>query len=76
VLIAKVEKKAGVSREWLLDQFVANYERAMQATPVLDAAGNPLGEFRYHGNVANKALELIGRTLGVFVDRKEVGEPQ
>ena len=74
-LIAQVEKKAEVSREWVLDQLVRNYERAMQAKPVLDQDGTPVGEFRYQGNVANKALELIGRALGVFVDRKEVGEP-
>jgi hypothetical protein len=33
-LIAKLTQKAEISREWLLDQLVANYERAMQATPV------------------------------------------
>jgi hypothetical protein len=33
------------------------------------------GEFIYNGSVANKALELIGKELGMFIDRKEVGGP-
>ena len=59
-----------------LNGLVENYERAMQIRPVKDENGKVIGgEFRYNGNVANKALELIGRALGVFVDRKEVGQP-
>jgi phage terminase small subunit len=54
---------------------VENVERAMQAAPVLDAKGNPTGEYRYNGGVANRALELIGKENGMFVDRKEVGGP-
>jgi len=33
------------------------------------------GAYVYNGRVANKALELIGKELGMFIDRKEVGEP-
>ena len=34
-----------------------------------DRDGKPTGEYQYQGNVANKALELLGRHLGMFVDR-------
>jgi hypothetical protein len=33
------------------------------------------GEYSYNGSVANKALELLGKQLGMFIDRKEVGGP-
>ena len=33
------------------------------------------GEFVYNGSVANKALELLGKEPGMFIDRKEVGGP-
>jgi hypothetical protein len=33
------------------------------------------GEYVYNGSVANKALELLGKEFGMFIDRKEVGRP-
>jgi hypothetical protein len=51
----------------------ANVERAMQAEPVVDAEGVPTGQYVYNGNVANKALELLGKEQGMFIDRKEIG---
>src|SRR5262249_21855185 len=54
-------------------------ERAMQAEPVRrksgDAEEEVPGEYVYNGAVANKALELLGKELGMFIDRREVGEP-
>jgi len=52
-----------------------NVERAMEAFPVLDAAGNPTGKYVYNGNVANRALELLGKEQGMFIERKEIGRP-
>ena len=52
---------------------VENVERAMQAVPVLDRQGNPTGDYTYQGNVANRALELIGKEYAMFIDRKEIG---
>ena len=48
-----------------------NYERASQAVPVTDREGEPIGEFKYEGSVANRALELIGKELGMFIERTE-----
>src|SRR5262249_8271943 len=60
-------------------KLVENVERAMQAEPVRRKAGDTeqqlAGEYVYNGSVANKALELIGKEIGMFVDRKEIGEP-
>jgi hypothetical protein len=33
------------------------------------------GRRTYNGAVANRALELLGKELGMFIDRKEVGSP-
>ena len=55
-----------------LDQLVENVKMAKQAEPVLDHEGKPTGEYRQNLPAANKALELLGKELGMFVDRKEV----
>jgi phage terminase small subunit len=46
-----------------------NHARAMQIEPVLDRNGVKTGEYVYAGSVANRALELLGKHLGMFVDR-------
>src|SRR5262249_20570264 len=51
---------------------VENVRRSMQAVPARDGDGNPIGEYRYEGAVANKALELLGRHLGMFVEKQEI----
>jgi len=42
----------------------------MQAVEVTDAEGNRTGVYTYQGAVANKALELLGRNIGMFKDDK------
>jgi len=74
-VIDKVVATTGVSKSWVIAKLVENVERAMQAKPVLDAQGNPTGDYTYNGNVANRALELIGKEQGMFIERKEVGKP-
>ena len=71
-LSAKRAKKLEVSAEWVLRKLVKNHSRASQAVEVLDKKGRPTGEFRYEGAVVNKALELIGRHLGMFLDKTEL----
>ena len=67
--MAERAKKLKVKQEWVLEKLVENVERAMQVTEVLDREGEPTGVFVYQGAVANKALELIGRHLGMFSDK-------
>jgi hypothetical protein len=38
---------------------------------VTDREGNELGEYQYQGNVANRSLELLGKHLGLFIDKVE-----
>lgn len=70
-----VVEKVAIDKKWVIDRLVQNADRAMQTTAVTDDDGNPIGEYHYQGNVANRALELIGKEMGMFVERKEVGEP-
>jgi hypothetical protein len=52
-----------------------NAERSLQHVAVLDKEHKPTGEYRYDGSVANRALELLGKQQGMFIDRHEVGQP-
>jgi phage terminase small subunit len=66
----------GLSVQWVLDRLKENCDRAMQAEPVMifDPIAKQMvesGEWTYQGNVANKALELIGKQLGMFADKHE-----
>jgi hypothetical protein len=45
----------------------------MQTQPVRDNEGSPTGVYRYDGTVANRALELVGKHLGMFTDKVQVG---
>lgn len=65
----ETRKRYGVDRDWVLRKLIDNVDRSMQAQPVLDAEGNPTGEYRYDGATANRALELIGKEFGMFVNR-------
>ena len=83
VFRGKVSQRAientAISMAWVIEKLVENVERAMQVEPVRRKIGDPEEEVPgaciYNGSVANKALELIGKELGMFIDRKEVGRP-
>lgn len=63
-------ERTALTKEWVINRLVENVERAMQAQPVM-RDGEESGEFKYEGSVANRALELLGKELGMFVDRSE-----
>ena len=63
--------RASIDREFVLSGLRENFLRAMQQQPVRDRDGNVTGEYTYAGSVANRALELLGKELGMFVDRSE-----
>ena len=64
-----------VSREarghYVVEKLQENVERAMQEREVLGKEGEPTGMFTYDGAVANKALELLGRSAGLFVEKHQ-----
>jgi len=69
---ADLMAEADIDAAWVLAALRDNYERAMTAVPVYDREGNPTGEYTYQGAVANRSLELIGKHIGMFVERHEV----
>lgn len=73
--VAKAIERTAINKAWIIDRLVENVERAMQAEPVY-RDGVATGEYQYAGSVANKALELLGKEVGMFVDRQlvQVGE--
>lgn len=64
----KLQERTIVTREWVIAGLVENFQRAMTAVPVLDNKGIETGEYRYRGDVANRALELMGKDIGMFAD--------
>lgn len=67
-----VVERAALDKAWVIAQLMENVSMAKQAEPVLDQEGQPTGDYRQNLAAANKALELLGKEIGMFVDRKEV----
>jgi hypothetical protein len=65
--LAQATERLGVSKEWVLKMLVEIAERSTQKKAVLDDDGNVIGEWKFDSAGANKALELIGKHLGMFV---------
>lgn len=62
---------AVLDRSWVISRLMSNADRAMQSESIKDADGKETGEYKYDGTVANRALELLGKELGMFVERSE-----
>jgi len=70
---ARAVERVALSKEFVLEALITNVRKSLQMEPVLDKNGAEI--YRYEGSVANRALELLGRELGMFIDRKEIGTP-
>jgi phage terminase small subunit len=71
-LQAEAAELVGLTRAWVLGRLMENVNRSMQYEAVTDREGAPTGEFAYQGAVANRGLELLGKDIGMFVDRQEL----
>lgn len=67
-----VAEKSAIDKTWVIDQLVENVSMAKQAIAVTDREGHETGEYEQNLAAANRALELIGKEIGMFVDRKEI----
>lgn len=70
-LKGKRANKANVTAEYVISSLNKVADRCMQAEPVLDKLGNPTGEYRFEHSGANKALELLGKHLGLYIERHQ-----
>lgn len=80
VALEKRAEKVELNAEWVLKRLRDISNRCVQAEPVLiwDAGAKDWvksGEYKFDSAGANKATELIGKHLGLFVDRREVSGP-
>jgi len=67
--MAERSSRTKINADWVLKRLVRNVKRASTSVPVTDREGNPTGEYVYEGNVVNRALELIGKHVGMFTDK-------
>lgn len=70
-LMAQRSKRTEITADYVLTNLKEVAERCMQRIPVLDSGGKETGKFRFEHTGANKALELLGRHLGMFTDKVE-----
>lgn len=70
-------KKAGLEESWIIERTKYVAEIAIRGAPVLDAAGQPTGQFTGRTNLraAVSALALLSDFLGMRIHRVEVGGP-
>lgn len=68
----KAFDEAQITRGWIVERLVRNYEAAFAGQPVVDRYGKPTGQNIQKIGDANKALELLGKTRSdVFVEAKQ-----
>jgi phage terminase small subunit len=69
----KRAEKINLSAEWVLERFKLISDRCIQGEPILDTKGHETGEWKFDSAGANKATEMIGKHLGMFTDKLELG---
>jgi phage terminase small subunit len=70
-LQAKRSAETKLDAQWVLDRLQRVHDRCMQEEAVKDADG-PTGEYKFEHSGANKSLELIGKHLAMFTEKKEL----
>ncbi len=65
-------ERTRINQDWVIERLVGVYEASMEARPVCDKNGEEKG-FSFNPTAANRALELIGKHKGMFIDRKLIG---
>jgi phage terminase small subunit len=68
-------ERTAITADYVLSRLRTIGERCLQAEPVLDRAGHPTGQWRFDSAGANRAFELLGKHLRLFVDRAELSGP-
>jgi hypothetical protein len=69
--LSDASSRPAPTRQWVLERLVDNVERALQLADPKDPATEASARTKYDGSVANRALELLGKELGMFTERSE-----
>jgi hypothetical protein len=67
----KAARDLGIDKERILAELWDNAMQAKAAVPVKDREGNPTGVYNANWFASNQALQLLGKELGMFSDKKE-----
>lgn len=73
--LAKRARRVEVTQDYVLSNLVEVVERTMQRAPVLDRKGEQVTDeegravWTFDAKGANRALELLGKHLGIFTDK-------
>jgi phage terminase small subunit len=69
-LLQERRANSELNDQYVLDRLREVVDRCLQAVPVIDPkTGGRAGEWRFNASGANKALELLGRHLGLWNDK-------
>lgn len=77
IVMATRAERIGVNADWVLLNLKKVAERCMQAEQITkwdydSKCMTPTGEYQFDSRGANRALELIGKHIGMFKDKVEV----
>jgi len=64
-------ERCALSRAWALESLQSVAQRCMQAEPAANSKGEKNGMYTFNAAGATRALELLGRQLGLFTERSE-----
>lgn len=65
-----VYEELGLSKKWVLEKLMETYSMSIAGEPIIDKDGNSAGN-KQNLAAANKALELIGKEMGMFTIKIE-----
>lgn len=71
--LENIREATRVTKTYVVANLKRVAERSMQATPVMIRQGNEWvesGEYQFDSTGANKSLELLGKSLGIFIDKQ------
>jgi hypothetical protein len=75
---AKAIEETALTKAWVISNLRENALKCLGKIPInvsIVEGEPPVMEFQYHPTGANRALELLGRELNMFIERHEVGDP-
>ena len=70
--MAKRTDRVEVKSDYVVAVLVDTIERCRQAVAVLDREGNPTGEWRFDANAVLRGCELLGKHVGMYIERHQI----